>query len=373
MKKFFSKLKLSEDAKITIISVFSGFVLGALVMILTGHNPIVGYGALFDGVFGSPRKIGELLVASMPILMTALAVGFAFKTGLFNIGAEGQLVAGSVAAACVALLVPAPKIIHVILIIAAAAVAGGLWAAIPGIIKAKLNISEVVISIMLNYGALYLGNMVIKTCLPMSTTVVTQQFPESALLDSAFLQSITGGSRLNWGVVIVILSIVLYWFILEKTKFGFELKSVGANRNASEYAGMKVTRNIVLSMMISGAFAGIGGAILTTGTFSVGRVLTANEGFGFDGLAVALLGSSSAGGITWAGLLFGGLKAGSSAMSLSSVPKEISSIIIASIVIMISMKAGISIWLHYFRDKKRKKRPEPLDPCTPATGEEGIQ
>jgi simple sugar transport system permease protein len=185
--------------------------------------------------------------------------------------------------------------------------------------------------------------------------VKTAEFPVTALLKDPWLASITNGSRLNWGFVPVILAVVAYWFILEKTTFGYGLRAVGFNKDAAKYAGMKVDRNIVLSMVIAGAFAGLAGAIITTGTFSFGRTLSAAEGYGFDGIAVALVGMNHAPGILLAGLLFGVLKSAGPLMQSAGIPREIGGIIQASIVMFVAMKLGIERIIDLAKGKRAAK------------------
>lgn len=339
MIKFLSDEK-NHRFLVPIVSVLFGFLAGAIVMIITGINPLEGYQALVKGVLGNPRKFGEWIVSSTPLIFTGLAIAFGFRTGLFNIGAEGQLILGSFAAVAVGILFKLPKVIHLPLALMAAAIAGGLWAFIPGILKAKFKVHEVVVTIMLNYTALHLANYGIKN-LPGSTNTRTVDIEQTANLSSEFLSKITAHSRLHWGFVVAIIAALIFWYIIEKTTFGYELRAVGFNAHASEYAGMKVNRNIVLSMMISGAFAGLAGAMISIGTFDYARVIGSFEGYGFDGIAVALLGNNSGLGIVISGFLFGALKAGSSAMALASVPKEIASIIMAFIVLFAAMNYGI--------------------------------
>lgn len=343
MKDFLVNEK-NQKYLVPILSVLFGFLAGAIIMVITGIDPIDGYRALIKGVVGNPRKFGEWIVSSTPLILTGLAIAFGFRTGLFNIGAEGQLIVGSFAAAAVGLLVELPKVIHLPLALIAAAIAGGLWAFIPGFLKARFRVHEVVVTIMLNYTALHLINYSIKV-LPGSTKTKTATIHETANLSSEFLSELTTHSRLHWGFIVALLCAIIFWYIIEKTTFGFELRAVGFNPDASEYAGMKVNRNIVLSMMISGAFAGLAGAMISIGTFSYARVIGAFEGYGFDGIAVALLGNNSGFGIAISGLLFGALKAGSSSMALASVPKEIADIIMAFIVLFAAMNYGIKLLL----------------------------
>ncbi len=339
MLEFIAKEK-NQKFLVPIISVILGFLAGAIIMISTGINPIDGYSSLINGVIGNSRKFGEWIVSSTPIILTGLAIAFGFRTGLFNIGAEGQVLVGAYAAAAVGILINLPKVIHLPLVLLAAAVAGALWAFIPGFLKARFKVHEVVVTIMLNYTAMHLVNYWIKL-LPGSTNTRTVEVAPTANLSSELLSNLTRHSRLHWGFIVALLGALVFWYIIEKTTFGYELRAVGYNPHASEYAGMKVNRNIILSMMISGAFAGLAGAMISIGTFSYARVIGSFENYGFDGIAVALLGNNSGFGIVIAGLLFGALKAGASAMALASVPKEISDTIMAFIVLFAAMNWGI--------------------------------
>ncbi|HRW24618.1 MAG TPA: ABC transporter permease [Spirochaetia bacterium] len=357
---------------VPVVAVLLGFAVGSVVVMITGKSPLVMFNAMLQGLTGlnvargsfNPRYIGELVIQAMPIILTALCFGFAARTGLFNIGAEGQLMVGSLAATTVALLVRAPAFIHIPLVLGAGMVAGALWGAIPGYLKARFNVHEVVVTIMLNYVALHMNNLMILNVFGSVDRVKTAQFPQSALLKDPWLESITNGSRLNWGFVPVLIAIVVYWFVIEKTTFGYGLRAVGYNKDAAKYAGMKVNRNIVLSMMIAGAFAGLAGAVITTGTFSFGRALSAAEGYGFDGMAVALVGSNQAVGILLAGLLFGMLKAAGPLMQSNGIPKEIGGIIQASIVLFVAMKYGLERLISVLRLRRDKAS------ALPVTGEE---
>ncbi|MBP7264466.1 MAG: ABC transporter permease, partial [Spirochaetia bacterium] len=256
---------------VPLVAVGLGFVLGAIIIVITGKNPFIMFRAMIQGVTGlnlasgsfNPRYIGEFILQSMPIILTGLSVGFAFRTGLFNIGAEGQLMVGALASTVVALAVKAPAVIHVPLVLLAGAGAGALWGAIPGWLKARFNVHEVVVTIMLNYTALHINNWAILNVLGSADRVKTAEFPVTALLKDPWLSEITNGSRLNWGIIPVILSVVVYWFVVEKTSFGYGLRAVGFNKEGARYAGLKVERNVVMSMVIAGAFAGLAGAINT--------------------------------------------------------------------------------------------------------------
>jgi ABC-type uncharacterized transport system permease subunit len=350
-----------EKIVLPLIAVLLGFVLGSLIVILTGRSPLSMYAAIVKGfsgidiVNGQPintRYIGEFIIQAMPIILTGLSFAFASRTGLFSIGAEGQLMVGSISATTVALLLQAPRAIHLPLVLLAGILGGALWGAIPGFLKARYNVHEVVVTIMMNYIALHFNNFVILHIFGSVDRVKTAPFPETALLKSPFLESITRQSRLNWGFIPVILAVVIFSFIINKTTFGYSLRAVGYNKEAARYAGMRVSRNIIASMAIAGAFAGLAGAVITVGTFNFGRVIQAAEGYGFDGIAVALVGGNEATGILLAGLLFGGLKAAQPLMQSQGIPREIAGIIQASIVLFVAMKFGIKMILDKFERKQ---------------------
>lgn len=362
--------------RLSLLATGLGFLLGALVLLATGRNPLLMFEALFRSVTGlnlsggrffNPRLIGEYLVQVMPICLTGLSVGFAFRAGLFNIGAEGQLMMGAAGAALVAALVRAPSWIHLPLAIMAALSLAALWGAIPGLLKAFLNVHEVVVTIMLNYAALYFSNWIILDLIGTVDRVKTAAFPPSALLQSPFLESITAGSRLNWGIVPTALAVLLSWFIMERTSFGYGLKATGFNKEAARAAGMKVRRDTVLSMAIAGAFAGLAGAVITLGTFDYARTLPSFEGYGMDGIAVALVGASGALGILLSSLLFGMLKAAGPLMQSAGIPRDIGGIISSSIVFLVAVKQGIDALIR--RATARRAAPgAKVPPAEPAAG-----
>ncbi|OHE61158.1 MAG: ABC transporter [Treponema sp. GWB1_62_6] len=349
---------------VPLVAVLLGFLLGAIVIVITGKSPlamVLALGRTLTGVDFSgrgdynPRYVGEFILQSLPITLTGLSVAFAFRTGLFNIGAEGQLMIGSLAAVAGALLIPAGTPFHAVLCLMAAMAAGALWAAVPGYLKARFNVHEVVVSIMMNYTAWHFSNWALLQFGSLDR-VKTPDFPVSASLKSAFLSGLTNGSRLNWGILPVALALVVFWFVIEKTTFGYSLRAVGFNKDAARYAGMKVERNIVFSMMIAGAFAGLAGAVITLGTFNFGRVLPSMELYGMDGIAVALVGGNAAIGVLLSGLLFGMLKAAQPLMQSQGIPREIASIIQSSIVLFVAMRLGLEALIDLVK-RNREARP----------------
>ncbi len=368
MTKFKNYITSEKNFKIVVpfIAILSAFLCGVIIMLITGTSPITAFKAIIRAITGmnldkigskkffNPRLVGEYISVMMPIILTGLSVAFAFRTGLFNIGAEGQMIMGALAAVVVGILIELPKIIHLPLVILSAILAGALWGAIPGFLKARFKVHEVVVTIMLNYVALNTSNLILKS-LPGSSTVKTVPVHESATLKSEFLKGITRGSSLHWGFILVIAAVFVFWYIIEKTTFGYELRAVGYNKEGARYAGMKVNRNIMYSMAIAGAFAGLAGAIVAVGAFDYGRVIAAAEGYGFDGIAVALLGGNTALGSVFGGLLFGGLKSAQGLMQSKGVPNEIATIISSLMVLFVAMKFGIQEILKQMRRKADKE------------------
>lgn len=334
-----------------LIAVLLGVIVGTIIMLVSGYDPVSAYTALWDGAFGDPYYIGEVIRQVTPYILAGLAVAFAFRVGLFNIGVEGQFIVGWLAAVWVGISFDLPKVIHLPLAILAAMLAGGLWAFVPGFLKARFRVHEVIVTIMMNYIALHTVNYIINNKLN-SGSSKTKMIHESASLRSDWLETITTHSTLHYGIIIAIIGCIIMWFLLEKTTRGFELRAVGFNQDAAQYAGMSVNKNIILSMVISGLFAGAAGAMEGLGTFGYMAVQGGFTGVGFNGIAVALLGGNTALGVFFAALLFGALKIGALSMPLEAgVPKELVDIIIALIVFFVASSYIIRIVLERFGKK----------------------
>ncbi|MCZ2258764.1 ABC transporter permease [Sporosarcina sp. G11-34] len=339
---------------VPVISIILGLLVGAVVMSVSGYDPVKGYIALYNGIFGDVYAMGETIRQISPYILAGLAVAFAFRTGLFNIGVEGQLIVGWFAAAYVGTAFDLPKIIHLPFALLAAALAGALWGFVPGILKAKFRVHEVIVTIMMNYIALHTVNALIKTV--SGGDFKTGKVKETASLRSEFLSNLTDFSTLHYGILVALAMVGFMWFILEKTKTGYELKSVGFNDHASQYAGMNVNKNIVLSMVISGAFAGLGGAMEALGTFGFMAISGGFTGIGFDGIAVALLGANTPLGVIFGASLFGSLKYGAGNMpNEADIPLEIVSIIIALIIFFVASGYIIRVVLNRMNKKKEAK------------------
>lgn len=356
-------MKKHSHLKISLIAVATGLIFAFLLTIVTGKSPFDLLTALVRQMTGfNLQKPGAINITyvlnwfmnAVPIILTGLSVAFAYRTGLFNIGGEGQIIAGSTAAAAVALLVELPPIIHPIACILAAAVAGALWGFLPGFLKAYRGINEVVVCIMMNYSAMYSCAWITKKFLPMdpTTNARTINILESAELKQVFTNTT---SQFNWGFLVAILALFIFWFIIEKTTFGYSLRATGFNSEAARFAGMKVERNITLSMMISGALCGAAGALLILGIYRYGRINLTFDNYGFDGISVALVGGAQSIGVLLAGLLFGLFKAASGNLQLFQIPKEISELIQAIIIYLVAIQYAIVLLLDKIDERKKNK------------------
>lgn len=314
-------------------------------------DAIAGYKALWTGAAGSPFNIGQSLRAATPLIFTGLGFSVAYTAGFFNIGLSGQALAGWLASIWVALALPdAPRMIVLPLAIIAGMIAGAFWAAIAGVLKAYFNTSEVIVTIMLNYISVYISDYLVRNVLT-NKGDVTPQIGDNATLRAPWLSELTKGSTLHTGIFLAVVAVILVWIFMERTTLGFELKTVGKNRFAAQYAGMNAKRNIILAMVISGGLAGLGGVMNGLGEFrNIFLMNGVAPAIGFDGMAVSLLGGNHPIGTLFAAVLFGGLKTGGTLMPLAAkVPSEIVNIAIASIIFFI----GSQYIITFFLDRKK--------------------
>jgi general nucleoside transport system permease protein len=318
---------------VPLVAVLLAALIGAVILLVSGANPIEAYSALLKGAFGSFAAFGRTLEKATPLIFSGLAVAFAFKAGLFNIGAQGQLLLGAMTAAIVGFSFEGlPAIVHIPLALAAGALAGALYGAIPGALKVYTGAHEVITTIMLNYIAInitdYLADGPLKDPNPANIVARTQQ-----ILDSAKIPTVGG---IPFGFFIAIGAAIFSWWLLSKTTIGFEIRTVGLNPNAARYAGMRVAFTVILAMVISGGLAGMGGAVETQGV--VYRYQPGfNVGLGFDGITVALLGRTNPFGVIPAAILVGALKAGASQMQFTAgIASEITDVIQALILFFVA-------------------------------------
>lgn len=351
----------------SVTAFFAALLVTLVVLLLIGKNPLSFLWVIFSAFFtdSTGTLLSGFIIKSVPILFAGLGVAFAFQTGMFNIGAEGQVTMGIFGALAIGLIPGIPTIIHLPLTILGAAFMGAIWGFIPGILKAIFQVHEVVITIMMNYIALYLmKDWLLKYFAdPEKAGTQTKILQESVLLKS-FGQTKIFGIPANYLVyfAIGILGVVLFSFIINKTKLGFELRTVGKNIDAANYAGMKTKRNMALSMTIAGAFAGVGGAFFLFSTSLVATEGFVQTGIGFDGLAAALLGGSTGIGTYVSSLILSYLDIVSLEIQhVLSVPKEVTAMITSLILFFIAMSYMFDLlWdktlkIAENKDKKDKK------------------
>jgi general nucleoside transport system permease protein len=293
---------------VPIISFLVSLLLGAILLIASGVNPLITYAAMTRGAFGSWRSISEMLVKAIPLMLTGLGVSIAFQMRFWNIGAEGQLALGGVAAAWVALFladfIPNPLLLPTVLLFGV--LAGALWAGIPATLKATLGVDETLTTLMLNYVAilfsehLYYGPWRDPGGYGFPGTA---PFPEAAWLPRL------GNTRAHLGLIFALIAAAALWFIFRRTRWGFELRIIGENQRAARYLGINIGRNIVLALLISGALSGLAGACEVTG---ISRRLQQglSLGYGYTAIIVAWMAHLNPIGVIFVALLMGALLVG---------------------------------------------------------------
>ena len=326
-KQSFGEKLLRTDVLYTLICIVIGFIVGAILLALAGISPAVAYGKLVDGVFSKPKYVVWSIVYATPIILTGLSVAFSFKTGVFNIGAEGQFVVGSLAAVCVGIFCPLPKPLHILLCLLAAAVAGGLWSMLVAILKVKRGINEVLSFIMFNWIAYYLSNYVVNIEAVHKT-------------GNAAVDKFLGGGA-SYSIVFAVLAAIIIAFILDKTTLGYKLKAVGFNKHAAQYGGINANKEILTALTISGMLAGLGGACQLMGMGNRISQFSSQEMYGFQGITVALIASSNPIGCIFAGLFYGAMKYGGTKLSLVNAPNEIVNIIMGTIIFFIAIAPAL--------------------------------
>ena len=336
----------------TLISIVVGFAVGAVFLAAVQINVGAAYGKLFTSIFANAKSLSYSVVYATPLIILGLSVAFSFRTGVFNIGAEGQFVVGSMAACVVGILVPAPAIVLVPLCVLVSAVAGAVWGMIVGILKVKWGINEVLSMIMFNWIAFYLSNYIagLPAIKSDGNAEATKNVQEAAmiLLPNSVISKLGLCNSANWGIFVAILLSIFCYVVIEKTTLGFSLKAVGSNRDAAEYAGINVNRAVLTALGISGAMGGIAGAMNLLGMGQRISIFTAQEGYGFQGIIAALIGNSNPLGVFFGGLFYGAIKYGGSRLNLIGAPSEVVNVIMGTVVFFIAIS-------HIFKFRKHKK------------------
>ena len=320
---------------VPIISVLLALVVGGIVIACLGKNPIQGYALLFSGSLGTTQKFASSLVSACPLIFTALAAAFAYRCGVFNLGGEGQFIMGAVSAIVFLLVTGIEGIAGTVLAILVGTVVGALWAALPGIMKITRGLNEMITSIMLNYVAtLFMG------------FIYTNAFRDGgnpqtpSVADSVMLAKIPG-FRIHTGVILAIVLSLVVAYVISKTSFGFKIRAVGLNPLASKVNGFNVKFLVVAAFIISGAIAGMGGAVELLGKQY--RLMSGfGSGFGFDGVAIALIAQLNPLASLLVAIFFGALTTGASSMQVGiMVPTAIVEII-SALIILFSV-AGVAL------------------------------
>ena len=324
-----------------LLSIILGFLIGAIFLVIMGISVGGAYGRLLSSVTGV-KGFSYVIVYSIPYIVAGLSVAFSFKTGVFNIGAEGQFVVGSMAAAVVGILAGSlPKPVLIPLCFIAAMAAGAVWGIIVGFLKTKWGINEVLSMIMFNWIAFYFSNFI--AGLPAihsdGSAEATKNISVNAstLLSKDFINRMGLCPTANWGILVAIAMTILVWIVIEKTTLGYELKAVGSNKFAAEYGGINVNRSILTALAISGALAGLGGALQLMGMGSRISIFSSQEGFGFAGIVVALMGCSNPFGVLVAGIFYGALIYGGSKLNLVGAPTQLVNVIVGTVVFFIAI------------------------------------
>ena len=348
---------MSRKGLVSIIATLLGLLAGAILMFATGHNAFEGFLYLIQGGTKSIERIGNTIATATPLILTGLSLTFAFRTGLFNIGTPGQMLFGGLCATIVGQTVNLPRPLLLIVLVLVAFIGGAVWAAIPGALKTLFNVHEVVSCIMMNWIGYWVVYYVVQDYFP-NGSKATESLPlaDELTLRSSWLSDLFGGSYINLGIIIAIIAVIVIAFILNKTSFGYELKAVGLNKDAAEYAGISVNRSVIFSMMIAGGLAGLAGLTQYLGV-ATNMQIGVMPSQGFDGIAVALLGATTPIGSFLAALFFGLLYAGRGFMSvMTDVPPEIADTIIATIIYFAATSILVERVLDKLASRKANKK-----------------
>ena len=348
-----NKLKvLAGPVALPLLAILVALVIGAVFMLFVGKNPLTAYWTMFYGAFGSWPNFGETLVYVTPLIFTGLAVALAFRGGLFNIGVEGQIVVAMLTTAYVgSAWAGLPGWLHGLTALLMGGVAGAAWAGIPGLCKAYRGVHEVISTIMMNYMALYLTHYLVMGPLlaPPGIIPATRE-----IADAVKFWRFLPPSRANVGIFIALVCVVLVYILLWRTPLGFSIRAVGKNQEAARYAGMNVRSNVLYAMLCSGALAGLAGACQVQGLQYKFLDVFMFTGYGFDGIAVALLGRNHPIGVVLGALLFGSLTSGALQMqSVGGIPKEVIGIIQSVIILFVAGDEGIRRWVHPWLQRRK--------------------
>ncbi len=330
------KNKVIQAIVIALITI----IVGTGLIVMSNANPMEAYANFFRGIFGNLNGFCEVFVKATPLIFTGLGCAVAFRTGFFNIGAEGQFYMGALTSAMVALgLQGVPGIVRIILALVIGFLAGGIWALIAAIFKAKFGISEIIVTIMLNYIAINLIGLAVRTFLMDPAGSV----PQSAKIDeSALLMQILPPTRLHVGFILALLAVVIVWYLLEKTTLGYEIKVVGFNKRAAACNGISVMKNIVISAFLSGGLAGLAGVVEV---LAIQKKLLEgiSSNCGYTAVLIALMAGNHPVGVVVASIAMAAMQVGANTMQRQlGVPSAIVDILVGLVVLLILAKGLMS-------------------------------
>jgi simple sugar transport system permease protein len=378
MKNILDKIKHGDGSGLSILSsliaVLAGLLVGLVVLLFTdASRAFPAFLQILTFSFQEIRNVGQVLYFATPLIMTGLSVGFAMKTGLFNIGASGQYTFGAFVAIYISSETALPVPIRITVALLCAIAAGAIWGAIPGLLKAFRNVHEVISCIMTNWIGIFLVNHIISQTIIDPFRNATPHITYAALpsmgLGALFQGNNVRPSAVNSGLFIAIFAAVIVYIILEKTKFGYELKACGFNRSAAKYAGISEKRNIITSMMISGGLAGLGGGLhYMAGAGATMQVADVLASEGFTGISVALLGMANPIGIIFSAMLISYLFIGGSHIQAFGFAPEIIEMVIAVIIYFCAFVLLIKMALTRIGKpdiSKSNPEPEPLSDDPP--------
>ncbi len=320
------KLDQLFDALLPFFATLAALAVGAVMLLLMGANPLQGYAALLDGAFGSTNALADTLVKATPLLLVGLGICIAFRGGVINIGGEGQMILGALAGTVIGLALPeAPGLLVVPLALLTGMAAGAVWGGIPGYLKARYNVNEILSTIMMNAIAVQLMNFLLRDALIDTAQTGAARIPQTVRLAAAFDLPRLVPTRLHLGTLIAVLLAFAVYFLLWRTSLGYRIRAVGLNQHASRYAGIQVNRYMVLALLLSGAMAGLAGVIQVYGVshrmVTDGTAAGLTGGAGFNGIVAALFGQLHPIGTIPASFLFGALLVGANKLQrVTQVP-----------------------------------------------------
>jgi simple sugar transport system permease protein len=351
-----SRLNAILDALLPLFATLAALLVGAIMLIILDVNPLVAYGALLNGAFGSSNALAETLVKATPLLLVGLGICIAYRGNVINIGGEGQMIVGAIAATWFGLrYTNMPGWLMITLAMLLGALAGAVWGGIPGVLKAYFNVNEILSTVMMNAIAVQLLNFVLTG--PMIDPIQSEkasQIPQTARLEEVYRLPRLVPTRLHLGALIAVGLAILVYFLLWRTTLGYRIRSVGQNKFASRYAGIKVERYIIIALMLSGALAGLAGVTQVYGVNF--RMITdgSTSGFtgraGYNGIVAALFGSLHPIITIPASILFGALLVGANTMQrVTQVPSALITALNGLVVVFV---VSSEIW----RKKRQQKR-----------------